>query len=92
MSLACHCAKILQELAGSGFKFQANWAAVLPGSTEGIYSFVAANYATGALQRAALAAQHIPDSMAEPERFTGVLELGGASLQVHWLLNPQADH
>lgn len=45
---------------------------MLPGSSEGIYGFVAANYANGALQQAA------PD----PESFLGVVELGGASLQV----------
>ena len=45
---------------------------MLPGSTEGIYGFVAANYASGALQQA----------MPDPESFLGVVELGGASLQV----------
>ena len=62
----------LQTLAKSPFKFERSWAAVLPGSSEGIYGFVAANYASGALQQSA------PD----PETFLGVVELGGASLQV----------
>lgn len=71
----------LQVLASSGFKFESSWAAVLPGSSEGIYGFVAANYANGALQKAVEAQQHglpAPDQ----DSFVGVLELGGASLQV----------
>ena len=54
------------------FRFDRQWAAVLPGSSEGIYGFIAANYASGALQ------QPVPD----PDALLGVVELGGASLQV----------
>lgn len=72
---------LMQVLSRSGFKFENAWAAVLPGSTEGIYSFIAANYASGALQRrlerrgSRRLAPHV-------ESLLGVLELGGASLQV----------
>lgn len=59
-------------LSKTKFKFEGDWAAVLPGSTEGIYGFIAANYASGVLQ------QPNPD----PETLMGVVELGGASLQV----------
>lgn len=70
---------VVQILAVSGFLFERNWAAVLPGSTEGIYGFIAANYANGALQRAASACEQSP---ADTSAFLGVLELGGASFQV----------
>ena len=54
---------------------------MLTGSSEGIYSFIAANFASGALQQyAKRRAQQ--QSGVEPEEFLGVLELGGASLQV----------
>ena len=56
----------------TAFKFQRQWAALLPGSSEGIYGFIAANYASGALL------EPIPDA----ESLLGVVELGGASLQV----------
>ena len=62
----------MQVLKNSAFSFDRRWAAVLPGSTEGIYGFVAANYASGALQQPVL----------DPEALLGVVELGGASLQV----------
>ncbi len=63
---------LLQVLAKSGFRFKSKWAAMLPGSSEGIYAFVAANYLSGALQKPAL----------DPDSLLGVVELGGASLQV----------
>ena len=59
-------------LAKSGFRFKRKWAGLLPGSSEGIYGFVAANYLSGALQKPLL----------EPDSLLGVVELGGASLQV----------
>ena len=72
-------------LADSTFHFEPSWAFALPGSLEGVYGFLAANYASGALQSAVLnrprlrkQALAVPDSIP----FTGVLELGGASAQV----------
>ena len=37
-------------LAESGFKFQEEWVRVLGGTEEGLWGWVAINYATGALQ------------------------------------------
>lgn len=72
-------------LAHSTFRFEHSWAFALPGSLEGVYGFLAANYASGALQSAVLNspglrkhALAVPDSVP----FMGVLELGGASAQV----------
>nr|DAD34880.1 TPA_asm: hypothetical protein HUJ06_005520 [Nelumbo nucifera] len=60
------CRKILRR---SGFKFQDDWASVITGSDEGIYAWVAANYALGSLG-------------GDPQKTTGIIELGGASAQV----------
>ncbi|OVA09001.1 Nucleoside phosphatase GDA1/CD39 [Macleaya cordata] len=53
----------------SGFKFQDDWASVITGSDEGMYAWVAANYALGTLG-------------GDPQQTTGIIELGGASAQV----------
>jgi len=68
----------LQVLAKSGFRFKKRWAGLLPGSSEGIYGFVAANYLSGALQK----------PLVDPDSLLGVVELGGASLQVTLRLPP----
>ena len=52
------------------FRFEHEWAEVLPGSKEGLYAWIAANYAAGTL------------SKADPAQTLGVIELGGASMQV----------
>ena len=72
-------------LADSAFRFEPSWAFALPGSLEGVYGFLAANYASGALQSAVLNRPRLrKPALAAPEKlpFTGVLELGGASAQV----------
>ncbi|KAF6171852.1 hypothetical protein GIB67_007373 [Kingdonia uniflora] len=53
----------------SGFKFRDDWASVITGSDEGVYAWVAANYALGTLG-------------GDPQQTTGIIELGGASAQV----------
>ncbi|KAK7306727.1 hypothetical protein VNO77_44683 [Canavalia gladiata] len=58
-----------QVLRGSGFFFKDEWARVVSGEEQGISSWVAVNYALGNLGR-------------EPQETTGIVELGGASLQV----------
>lgn len=58
------------ELHRSPFKFQRPWAHVLPGVKEGLFAWVAANYAAGFLQHG------------DPAATMGVVELGGASAQV----------
>ncbi|KAK9277010.1 hypothetical protein L1049_006549 [Liquidambar formosana] len=60
------CRRVLRS---SGFKFQDDWASVITGSDEGIYAWVVANYALGTLG-------------GDPQKTTGIIELGGASAQV----------
>ncbi|KAG6547500.1 hypothetical protein Mapa_010948 [Marchantia paleacea] len=52
-----------------GFMFKDEWASVITGIDEGIYAWVAANYALGTLG-------------GDPQETTGIVELGGASAQV----------
>ncbi|CAL9041149.1 probable apyrase 6 isoform X2 [Musa acuminata AAA Group] len=74
------CRKVLWS---SGFQFQHDWAAVISGSDEGIYAWVAANYALGSLG-------------GEPKKTTGIFELGGASIQATFVssepLAPELSH
>ena len=56
-------------LADSPFRFRDEWAEVLPGAREGLYAWIAANYAAGTLGAA-------------PADTLGVIELGGASMQI----------
>ncbi|GFZ14397.1 GDA1/CD39 nucleoside phosphatase family protein [Actinidia rufa] len=60
------CRKFLRN---SGFKFQDDWASVISGSNEGVYAWVAANYALGTFG-------------GDPLNTTGIIELGGASAQL----------
>ncbi|KAF8021473.1 hypothetical protein BT93_G1805 [Corymbia citriodora subsp. variegata] len=60
------CRKVLRV---SGFHFQDEWASVITGSDEGVYAWVVANYALGALG-------------GDPQHTAGIIELGGASAQV----------
>ncbi|KAG8057036.1 hypothetical protein GUJ93_ZPchr0002g26420 [Zizania palustris] len=55
-------------LRASEFRFEDPWAEVIPGSYEGIYAWVAANYALGTLG-------------GDPHKAIGIIELGGASAQ-----------
>ena len=57
-------------LSSSPFLFRHEWAGVIPGSKEGLYAWVAANYAADSL------------FARDPRHTLGVLELGGASMQV----------
>ncbi|XP_072991717.1 probable apyrase 6 isoform X1 [Typha latifolia] len=74
------CKRVLRS---SGFRFQDNWATVIPGSNEGIYAWVAANYAIGTLG-------------GDPQKTIGIIELGGASAQITFvsdeLLPPESSH
>ncbi|PKU73865.1 probable apyrase 6 [Dendrobium catenatum] len=56
-------------LRSSGFKFQDDWATVISGANEGLYAWIAANYALGTLGKAA-------------QETIGIVELGGASAQI----------
>ncbi|KAH9295834.1 hypothetical protein KI387_039422, partial [Taxus chinensis] len=60
------CRRVLRF---SGFSFQDDWASVVTGADEGIFAWVAANYALGTLG-------------GNPQKTTGIIELGGASFQV----------
>ncbi|XP_022642545.1 probable apyrase 6 isoform X1 [Vigna radiata var. radiata] len=57
-----------KALKASGFLFKDEWARVVSGEEQGISSWVAVNYALGNLGR-------------EPHETTGIVELGGGSLQ-----------
>ncbi|KAG0449682.1 hypothetical protein HPP92_027114 [Vanilla planifolia] len=56
-------------LRSSGFLFQDEWATVISGSDEGVFAWVAANYALGMLG-------------GDPLKTNGIIELGGASAQI----------
>lgn len=60
------CRRVLRS---SGFLFRDEWARVMKGQEEGVYSWVAVNYALGSLG-------------SEPQETTGIVELGGASMQI----------
>eukprot|EP00884_Botryococcus_braunii_P020664 jgi/Botrbrau1/7281/Bobra.0318s0018.1 len=77
-ALLASCRK---ALASSPFAFNPGWVRVIDGSEEGIFAWLAANHATGALSHAAtgraLGRRALP-----AEHYFGVFELGGASMQV----------
>ncbi|XP_043711290.1 probable apyrase 6 [Telopea speciosissima] len=60
------CRRVLRS---SGFLFKDEWASVITGQEEGLYAWVAANYALGTLGD-------------DPQKTTGIIELGSASFQV----------
>jgi len=62
------CRSVLRD---SGFKFQDDWVSVIPGYDEGLYAWTAANYALGTLGD-------------DPQKTTGLIELGGASSQMKY--------
>lgn len=68
----------------SHFLFLEDQAEIITGDLEGLYGWAAVNYATGALQDAAMHL-HSRHEGAATERFLGVLELGGASMQLTFL-------
>ncbi|KAG1671772.1 hypothetical protein FOA52_000149 [Chlamydomonas sp. UWO 241] len=82
-------------LDSSSFAFRHDWATVISGDMEGLFAWVGANYANGALQAASVPA----GSGSRKERaggggdggdgggggYTGVMELGGASFQVTFM-------
>ncbi|KAF6262519.1 nucleoside phosphatase family-domain-containing protein [Scenedesmus sp. NREL 46B-D3] len=64
-----HCRS---KLMASSFLFEPDWASIISGTSEGLYGWVAANYAAGSLQRSSSA-------------FKALIELGGASAQVTFM-------
>lgn len=64
------CRRVLRL---SGFMFRDEWASMVTGPEQGIYSWVAANYALGTLG-------------GDPQETTGIIELGGTSLKVTFAL------
>ncbi|KAL1202592.1 putative apyrase 5 [Cardamine amara subsp. amara] len=55
-------------LRSSGFRFRDKWASVISGTDEGVYAWVVANHGLGSLG-------------GDPLQTTGIVELGGASVQ-----------
>ncbi|WIA14677.1 hypothetical protein OEZ85_003176 [Tetradesmus obliquus] len=98
-------AEVRSLLSGSGFEFSgADDARVLTGKEEGLWGWLAVNYATGALQAATLPPDIPPSSQVILGRkgnpgssssskpaapLQGVVELGGASLQVTFAAKEQ---
>ncbi|PNG99613.1 Golgi apyrase, partial [Tetrabaena socialis] len=73
-------------LAASAFLFEPAWVEVIGGHMEGLYGWAAINYITGALQEAAGHAHFSRKDVLDPSLlFTGLLEMGGASMQVTFL-------
>ena len=68
-----------EQIRASPFLFKDAWAGVLPGHKEGIFGWVAANYAMGPLQQVSA------KRFAKIGATTGVIEMGGASAQVTFL-------
>ncbi|KAG2448294.1 hypothetical protein HYH02_006878 [Chlamydomonas schloesseri] len=74
------------RLAASHFAFEPGWAEVIGGELEGLYGWAAVNYITGALQEASGHAHHSRKEVIDPAQlFTGILEMGGASMQLTFL-------
>ena len=69
-----------EQIRASPFLFKDTWAGVLPGHKEGIFGWVAANYAMGPLQMV-----NTNKRFAKIRATTGVIEMGGASAQVTFL-------
>ncbi|GAB4859912.1 hypothetical protein Ancab_011393 [Ancistrocladus abbreviatus] len=61
--------KCRRVLRSSGLLFKDDWASILKGQDEGVYAWIAVNYALGNLGGG-------------PEETSGVVELGGTSVQV----------
>ncbi|GIL42985.1 hypothetical protein Vafri_787 [Volvox africanus] len=73
-------------LVASHFRFQPAWATVIDGEMEGLLGWAAVNYITGALQEASGHAIHSRKEVIDPSQlFTGLLEMGGASMQITFL-------
>eukprot|EP00879_Flechtneria_rotunda_P023791 GHRR01025190.1.p1 GENE.GHRR01025190.1~~GHRR01025190.1.p1 ORF type:complete len:554 (+),score=179.00 GHRR01025190.1:215-1876(+) len=88
-SIMAHCR---DSLSVSGFLFEPEWASIISGRSEGLYAWVAANYAAGNLQAAARNLRSRKEPPSTPSStFKALLELGGASAQVtfmpdqHWV-------
>ncbi|GLI69002.1 hypothetical protein VaNZ11_013540 [Volvox africanus] len=80
-----------QLLVASHFRFQPAWATVIDGEMEGLLGWAALNYITGALQEASGHAVHSRKEVIDPSQlFTGLLEMGGASMQVTFLPSASA--
>lgn len=63
---------VRDELQTWGFRFERSWAKIISGREEGINGFIASNYLLGVLNK--------PD--VDEKQTYGVLEMGGASLQL----------
>eukprot|EP00798_Chlamydomonas_sp_ICE-L_P014093 gene14093-20046_t len=75
-------------LASSHFQFRRDWARVIGGDLEGLYGWAAVNYVSGALEEAAFHHHHSRKEILDPTMFSGVLEMGGASMQITFLPVP----
>eukprot|EP00455_Lapot_gusevi_P023673 TRINITY_DN2456_c0_g1_i3.p1 TRINITY_DN2456_c0_g1~~TRINITY_DN2456_c0_g1_i3.p1 ORF type:complete len:472 (-),score=60.91 TRINITY_DN2456_c0_g1_i3:211-1626(-) len=68
----------VRDLIGSfPFRFERHWARIISGRDEGVYGWVAANYLEGRLQTSSSSRSDLST--------IGVLEMGGASMQVSFV-------
>jgi apyrase len=74
------CRALLHQSAV--FRFESHWARIIPGKDEGVYGWLAANY----LERRLHAAMEATSATTQAGADTiGVLEMGGASLQISFV-------
>ena len=66
---------IIHVLSTSGFRFQPDWATIITGEDEGIFSWVSSNFKLGNFQ--------------SEKSAMNMLELGGSSLQGSYVTNPE---
>ncbi|WIA29364.1 hypothetical protein OEZ86_011869 [Tetradesmus obliquus] len=79
------------KLLASKFLFKPEWASIISGTSEGLYAWVAANYAAGHLQAAArnMRSRKEPRQRSSSSAFKALIELGGASAQVTFMPDQQ---
>lgn len=66
---------VRDDLETSGFLFQRTWARIISGEQEGINGWMAVNYLLGVFDQST-------DSDGQPPQSTGVVEMGGSSMQI----------
>lgn len=78
---------VRDDLERSGFLFERSWARVISGEQEGINGWMAVNYLLGVFDEAhkhheTARARGLPVPPASPVPSTGVVEMGGSSMQI----------
>ena len=74
-------------LSSTNFKFQEEWAKIITGEDEGIFSWVSSNYKLGNFERTVASSS----DRGSPGMSMNMLELGGSSLQVSYVVDAPAE-